>query len=145
MLVLVACFVTAVALENVKHEDALLEDDYTDDIKEYAAHNAEEAAAKYTAQINKIDMLDDYPHDDDFLDHQDRGYDDDDDDDGDYDDDDDDDDRDDDEEDDDEDDDDDDDGNIGGGCGGGGRYDDDDDEEEELNPVQEVIEEYFTR
>ncbi|XP_045117375.1 prostatic spermine-binding protein-like isoform X2 [Portunus trituberculatus] len=104
--------------------------DYLDGIKDSAAHQ-EEVNARYSARINKMDMLEDYPQDEDDDYHPHHGtpdYDDD------YDDDDDDDD--DDDEDDDDDDDDDD-----GGCGG----DDDDEDDEEPNPVEEVIDEYFTR
>ncbi|XP_050699525.1 prostatic spermine-binding protein-like [Eriocheir sinensis] len=102
--------------------------DYLDDVKGFEDIK-DEVNHRYSAKINQMDMLEDYPYDDDDDDHHhhypgdvgDEDYDDEDYDEGD-------------EDENDEDDDED------GGCGG-----DDDDEDEELSPVEQVIEDFFTR
>ncbi|CAL4125577.1 unnamed protein product, partial [Meganyctiphanes norvegica] len=125
-LVAVGCIVAISSA--LKEEDAILnhkDPDYLDDIKDYAAHHADEIGHKWDEQINKMNMMDE----DDYPDDEEDDYDDEEDD---Y---------------DEEDDEDDDDEDGGGGCGGGDDDDDDDDDEddEDLSPVEQVIEEYFTR
>ncbi|XP_069949374.1 coiled-coil domain-containing protein 1-like [Cherax quadricarinatus] len=127
-LVWVAAACACVATAN-KSKGSSDDFDYLDDVKEYSAHHSDDISAKYSARLNKIDMLDDYPHDDDFHDDfHDRYYEDDDEDEDDED-------YDDEDEGDDEDDD-----SESGGCGGGDDDDEDDDDEEEdtLSPVQET-------
>ncbi|XP_045623422.1 coiled-coil domain-containing protein 1 isoform X1 [Procambarus clarkii] len=129
--IVITCVCWDIATTNLKNSNVVEDVDYMDDLREYSAHHADDASAKYTARLNKIDMIDDYPHDDEYHDDRYDDGDDADEDDDDYD-----------EYDDDDDEDDDDEDEEGGGCGGG---DDADEEETTMNPVQEVIEEFFTR
>ncbi|XP_037793717.1 pheromone-processing carboxypeptidase KEX1-like [Penaeus monodon] len=129
LLIVVLAVWVVVADEAPRGEDPIVDPsspDYVDSVKHFAQHYAEDIAHKYTREFNTVE----YPDDDEDYDEDDEDYDDED------------------EEDEDDEDDDDDDDEEEGGCGGG---DDDDDEDyydedydDDRNPVEKVIDMYFS-
>lgn len=126
MLIVVLAVWAVVADEAPTGEDPLVDPnspDYRDDIKHFAQDNVDDIAHKYTREFNTVE----YPDDDEDYEDEDEDYDED--------------------EDDDEDDEDDDDDDDEGGCGGGDDDDedyDDEDYEDDRNPVEKVIDTYFS-
>nr|XP_027222091.1 phosphopantothenoylcysteine decarboxylase subunit VHS3-like [Penaeus vannamei] len=127
MLIVVLAVWAVVADEAPTGEDPLVDPnspDYRDDIKHFAQDNVDDIAHKYTREFNTVE----YPDDDEDYEDEDEDYEDED-------------------EDDDEDDEDDDDDDDEGGCGGGDDDDedyDDEDYEDDRNPVEKVIDTYFS-